>query len=276
MSEYLTAKNYSERTLRNYTSEMRFLFSYYNEKDPTQIDQDDIIAYINYIKKRFGSGYDKCRMVAQSCSFFYRNVLRVPFIVPSSFYPRKESKLPNIMSVEQVEHLLASTDNLKHRCILAMFYGTGVRLAEMVNLRITSIDSKNKEIKVMGKGKKERFTLLPKKLLPQLREYYLQYRPQTYLFEGNRKGKTMSHGSMQCVVRRAMVWAGYEDGKFSAHTLRHSFATHLLDQGVDLHTIKTLLGHAKIETTMIYLHLQKSKRATLISPFDQLSDEGEQ
>ena len=128
----------------------------------------------------------------------------------------------------------------------------------------------------MGKGKKERFILLPKKLLPQLREYYLQYRPQTYLFEGNRKGKTMSHGSMQCVVRRAMVWAGYEDGKFSAHTLRHSFATHLLDQGVDLHTIKTLLGHAKIETTMIYLHLQKSKRATLISPFDQLSDEGEQ
>ena len=101
-SEYLTAKNYSPRTLRNYLAEMRYLFSYYNEKDPVTINQDDIIKYLNFIKKQFGSGYDKCRMVAQACSFFYKNILRVPYVVPSAFYPRMESKLPNILSEKQV------------------------------------------------------------------------------------------------------------------------------------------------------------------------------
>ena len=114
-SEYLTAKNYSPRTVRNYTAEMRFIFSYYHQKDPVQITQDDIISYLNFIKKQFGSGYDKCRMVAQACSFFYKNILRVPYVVPSAFYPRREFKLPNILSEEQVKHLLDSTANPKHR-----------------------------------------------------------------------------------------------------------------------------------------------------------------
>jgi len=123
-AEYLIAKNYSPRTIRNYTSEMRYIFSFYNEKGPTQIDQDDIIRYLNFIKAQFGSGYDKCRMVAQSCSFFYKNILRVDYVVPSAFYPRKEFKLPNILAKKEVQHLLKSTTNFKHKCLLAMFCGT--------------------------------------------------------------------------------------------------------------------------------------------------------
>lgn len=250
---------------------MRFIFSYYNKKDPERITQDDIIGYLNFIKKQFGSGYDKCRMVAQACSFFYKNILRVPYVVPSSFYPRREFKLPNILSEEQVKHLHKSTTNHKHRCILSMFYGTGLRLEEMCHLKMSNIDSKNAEVKVeKGKGNKDRMTIMPKDLLSDLYSYYKTYRPKVYLFEGRVAGKPMSNGAMQVAVRQAMTKAGFEKGKYSAHSLRHSFATHLLDSGSDLHTIKVLLGHSSIETTMVYLHLQKSKRSKLVSPFDQL------
>jgi integrase/recombinase XerD len=275
-ASFLSAKNYSPRTVRNYTSEMRYIFSYYNQKDPEEISQEDIIGYINFIKKQFGSGYDKCRMVAQACSFFYKNILRVPYVVPSSFYPRREFKLPNILSEDQVKHLLKNVFNAKHRCILAMFYGTGLRLEEMCHLKMSCIDSKNAAVKVeKGKGNKDRMTLLPKTLLPELYAYHKAYRPKVYLFEGRIAGKPMSNGAMQVAVRQAMAKAGFEKGRYSAHSLRHSFATHLLDAGTDLHTIKVLLGHSSIETTMVYLHLQKCKRAKLISPFDQLKLAGD-
>jgi len=272
--DYLTAKNYSPRTVRNYTSEMRYIFSFYNEKDPALIDQDDIIKYLNFIKKRFGSGYDKCRMVAQSCSFFYKNILRTPFVVPSAFYPRQEFRLPNILSTDQVKHLLKVTHNIKTRCILGMFYGTGLRLEEMCFLKMSAINSKDGELKVeKGKGNKERMTILPKTLLAYLYQYHKEHLPKVYLFEGRSPGFPLSNGAMQVAVRKAMVNAGFEKGKFTAHSLRHSFATHLLDAGTDLHSIKELLGHSSLQTTMVYLHLQKSKRAKLISPFDDLTDE---
>ena len=210
-------------------------------------------------------------MVAQACSFFYKNILRVPFIVPSAFYPRREFKLPNILTTDEIKNLFDSIPNLKYKCILAMFYGTGLRLEEMVHLKIDAIDSSNMEVKVVqGKGRKDRITLLPKSLLIDLRAYYKSFLPKTYLFEGRNKGLPMSNSAMQRIVRDCMVKAGFEKGKYTAHSLRHCFATHLLDQGVDLHTIKVLLGHATIETTMIYLHLQKSKRGKLVSPLDHL------
>lgn len=271
-SEYLSAKSYSPRTIRNYTSEMRYIFSFYNQKDPAKINQGDIIKYINFIKRQFGSGYDKCRMVAQSCSFFYKNILQVDYVVPSAFYPRQQFKLPNILSEKQVKHLLKSTTNLKHRCILSMFYGTGLRLDEMCHLKMSCIDSENAQVKVeKGKGNKERFTILPKHLIEGLRTYYRKDRPTTYLFEGRKAGHPMSNGAMQVAVKNAMINARFEKSRYSAHSLRHSFATHLLDSGVDLHSIKVLLGHSKIETTMVYLHLQKSKRAKIVSPFDRLA-----
>jgi integrase/recombinase XerD len=195
-------------------------------------------------------------------------------VVPSAFYPRKEFKLPNILSEEEVRQLLKCTPNPKHKCMLSMFYGTGMRLDELCNLKMSCIDAKNAQVKIeKGKGNKDRITILPKKLLEDLRCYYKKKRPKVYLFEGKTPGRSLSNGAMQVAVRNAMVNAGFPKGKYSAHSLRHSFATHLLDAGVDLHTIKELLGHSKIETTMIYLHLQKCKRAKLISPFDRLIDE---
>lgn len=269
----LTAKHYSPRTMRNYMQEMRFIFAHYPDMLPSDITSRHIIAYINFIIKAHGVGREKCHQAAQSCSFFFKHVQPSPFVIPSQFYPRKENKLPRVFSVEQIKQLVAVIPNLKHRVMISLFYGTGLRMNELVNIKITDIDSKAFQVKVTGKGRKDRYTLLPKQLLQELRQYYLQHRPQTYLFEGQTKGAPMHPRSIQHFVQRYITMIGLGGKDYSAHTLRHSFATHLLDAGTDIHTIKELLGHNNISTTMVYLHLQQSKRAGLISPFDTLEND---
>jgi len=277
MHAVLTAKHYSPRTIRNYMQEMRFLFAHYHDLAVSSISGKHIINYINYIIKEHGVGREKCHQVAQSCSFFYKHVQPSPFIIPSQFYPRKENKLPQVFSVDQVKQLLSVITNLKHRVIICLFYGTGLRMNELVNLKICDVDSKPFQLKVSGKGRKDRFTLLPKQLLEDLRKYYLQHKPQTYLFEGQTKGQPMHPRSIQHFVQCYVSKIGLGGKDYSAHTLRHSFAIppHAgLDAGTDIHTIKELLGHNNLSTTMVYLHLQQSKRAGLVSPFDAMQKSG--
>ena len=248
---------------------MRFIFAHYCDVLPASLTSKDIINYINHIIKVHEVGREKCHQVAQSCSFFYKHVMPSPFIVPSQFYPRKEHKLPKIFSIEQVQKLLAVVTNPKHRMMISLFYGSGVRMNELRNIKLCDVDGKSFEIKVVGgKGKKDRFTLLPKHLLEPLRDYYKQDKPKVYLFEGQTPGMPMHERSIQHFVQNYVRMIGLGGQDYSAHTLRHSFATHLLDAGTDIHTIKELLGHSNLDTTMIYLHLQQSKRATIVSPFD--------
>lgn len=257
--------------MRNYTSEVRFLFSYFNDLDPLSIGQDEIVLYINYLKTGLNLGRAKCRIAAQSFSFFYKHVLRKPYALPSKLFPRKEHTLPEILSQEQVAHVFQCIPNIKHRCMMALLYGAGLRLNELRTLKVKCIDSTAMQIKVIqGKGNKDRFTLLPKFILDDLRKYYSQNRPKEYLFEGYIPDRPMHERAIGHMVTQCMKLSGFGGRGFSAHTLRHSFATHLLDQGVDIHSIKELLGHSKLETTMIYLHLQQSKRATLVSPLDTI------
>lgn len=248
---------------------MRFLFAHYYDVAADSISQKDIVNYINHIIKVYGVGRAKCHQVAQSCSFFFKYVMPSPFIVPSQFYPRREHKLPQVFSIEQIQQLLSAATNIKHRMILSLFYGSGVRMNELRHIRLCDINSKSFQIKVVaGKGRKDRFTLLPKHLLEPLRDYYKQVRPRVYLFEGQTPGEPLHERSIQHFVQRYVKMIGLAGQDYSAHTLRHSFATHLLDAGTDIHTIKELLGHSSLTTTMIYLHLQQCKRATIVSPFD--------
>ena len=270
MHAVLTAKHYSPRTIRNYMQEMRYLFAHHCDLLPGSIVSKDIISYINFIVTEHGVGREKCHQVAQSCSFFFKHVIPSPFVIPSQFYPRKENKLPQVFSTDQVKQLISVITNLKLRMVISLFYGTGMRMNEMVNLKIADLDSNAFQVKVMGKGRKDRFTILPKQLLEDLRKYYLQHKPQTYLFEGQTKGKPIHARSIQHFVQLYVSMIGLGNKDYSAHTLRHSFATHLLDAGTDIHTIKELLGHSSITTTMVYLHLQQSKRAGLVSPFDAM------
>jgi len=187
LSDFLSAKHYSPRTVRNYVSELRYLFGYYNDVSPTSIKQDDIVKYLIYIKSVHGVGRDKCRMVAQSCSFFFKHILPSPYVIPNALYPRKEFRLPDILTTEQFSVLYNSITNVKHKVQM---------------LRMSEIDSKNFQIKVVcGKGNKDRFTILPKGILEELRNYYKVYRPKIYLFEGQIPGKPLNERSIQHAIR---------------------------------------------------------------------------
>ena len=268
----MTVGNYSPRSIGNYVREMRFIFEYYPHTDPSQLSAEQIELYICYIKKVFNSGHDKCRMVASGVSFFFKQILKRPYDLPSKLYPKKHFQLPNVMTIEEVKQLLNTSCNLKQQAIIQLFYSSGVRMEECTRIKLADIDSKHMRIKVVqGKGRKDRYTLLSSYALTTLRAYFVKHRPATYLFEAKTKGRQVHCRTIQLQVEQAMKQAGFKDKGFSAHTLRHSIATHLLDTGTDLHTIKELLGHSKIETTMIYLHLQTHRCNNIINPPDHLT-----
>lgn len=234
------------------------------------------IRYLVYLAKTLGCSRVKCRMAAQSISFFFRHVLRLPYLVPSLIYPRQSSKLPPVMSAQEIKTLIDSITNMKHRTVVMLLYSTGMRLSEIAHLKITDIDSKNMRIKVVqGKGAKDRFTILSEQVLMELRAYYIIYKPKQYLFNGYRAGKPLSARMIQHLVQTALAKAGLACKDYTVHTIRHSFATHLVDQGTDLHTVKELLGHSSLQTTMRYMHLTSARRQGIINPYDALPQQKE-
>lgn len=270
LHQTMIIKEYGKGSVRNYCREMKLLFKYFNHKAVTDIRQADIEQYLQYIKEVHKVGRAKCRSVAQACSFFFKRILPAAYIVPSNLYPKKQFILPNIMSEEEVGELFAAPLTLKEYCVMGLLYGGGLRIGEACNLRLKDIESHNKRLKVyQGKGAKDRYTLLPDKLLQQLRIFYLEEgRPTEYLFTSKQTKRAIHVRTMQVIVNSAMAKAGFKDKPFTAHTLRHSFATHLLNMGTNLHVIKTLLGHSKLETTMVYLHLQKHTQLGIVSPLE--------
>ena len=272
--QLLKVQEYGKGSVRNYMQELTLLFKHYNELQVEALRQEHIERYLVFIKASHKVGRAKCRSVAQACSFFFKKVMPVDYIVPSNLYPKKQFKLPNIMTEMEVEQLFQAPLSLQERCVVGLLYGCGMRISEVSSLKITDIDSTNKRIKVeMGKGGKDRFTLLPPTLLEHLRQYYIAAgKPKEYLFTSPQTQRAFHVRSMQVVVNTAMVKAGFESGRFTAHTLRHSFATHMLNQGNNIHVIKTLLGHSKLETTMIYLHLQHHTQMGIVSPLEKLGD----
>ncbi len=270
--QLLQIQEYGKGSVRNYLQELTLLFKHYNNLQVEELRQEHIERYLIFIKENHRVGRAKCRSVAQACSFFFKKVMPSDYIVPSKLYPKKQFVLPDIMTEQQVAQLFNASLSLKEYCVVGLLYGCGMRISEVCDLKISHIDSTNQRIKVVqGKGGKDRFTLLPQSLLIQLRQYYLQAgRPKEYLFTSQQTKCAVHVRSMQLVVNSAMQKAGFECGRFTAHTLRHSFATHLLNQGNNIHVIKTLLGHSKLETTMIYLHLQHHTQLGIVSPLERL------
>lgn len=266
----LLVGNYSKESIRGYLSELRLLFHYYHEKNVEDITQQDITQYIIFIKSVHGVGLAKCRSVAHSCSFFFKKVIQKPFVLPTVLYPRKVFVLPAVMTQLEIKQLYNTLVDVRQKVVISLLYGTGMRLNELRNLKWQDIERSNQRIKIrQGKGARDRFTLLSPTIVKDLESYYRKYKTQTYVFESILlKSKPLHSRSLQTIVNAAMVNAGFVSGKYTAHTLRHSFATHLLDNGCDINTIKILLGHADLRTTGIYLHLQQSKRDCIISPLE--------
>jgi integrase/recombinase XerD len=259
-SQYLAIGHYSAGAIRNYLSELRCLFVYYADVMPEHFTEDMTVEYLVYLSKILGCSRVKCKMAAQSISFFFRNVLRQPHVIPTVIYPRKSTALPPVMSAADIKALIDGVKNIKRRAIIMMLYSTGMRLSEIAALKITSIGSKQMRIKVVqGKGAKDRYTILSQQVLLELRAYYIIYKPKEYLFNGSRPGGPMSMRNIQHLVQKWLAQTGLGSRDYTVHTLRHSFATHLVENGTDLHTVKELPGHSSLQTTMRYLHMSPGR-----------------
>lgn len=208
-------------------------------------------------------------MAAQAFSFFFKHVLQTPYQVPAFLFPAREDKLPVCMSVQDIIIVLNAVDNVKHKMILSLIYSTGLRLQELVSLKTENIDSKLMCIKVVeGKGKKDRFVALSANILTELRGYFRLYKPVLYLFNGTKKGTPYSCRSVQRILEKTLQKTNLTNKGYSIHTLRHSYATHLLENGADLPAIKQLMGHHHLSQTMQYVHISTKHINTVTNPYD--------
>ncbi|MEI7663430.1 MAG: site-specific integrase [Bacteroidota bacterium] len=267
--EKMTILRYSQRTIDVYTDCFSEFINYYHDMDPVKIERPEIMTYLRYLvtDRCISTSYQN--QAISAIKFYYEKIVGRP---RETFYierPMREKILPNVLSEEEIKDIIGSITNLKHKCMIMTAYSSGVRVGELLNLRIPDIDSKRMLIRVnQGKGRKDRVTLLSVTLLKMLRTYYIQYHPKVFLFEGASGGR-YSERSVQNVLRRACIHAGIIRHT-TMHTIRHSFATHLMEHNVDLRYIQELLGHTNPKTTQIYTHITTKGLDQLKSPLDNL------
>jgi site-specific recombinase XerD len=269
MVEKLQIMRYSPNTIQVYKQCFEEFINYYYAKKIDDISEPEIIAYTRYLVQERGISASSQNQAINAIKFYYEKVKGGARKFYQLERPLKEAKLPTVLSVEEVQAIITGTKNLKHKTMIMLCYSAGLRLGELLNLKPNDLDSKRMQISIKGaKGKKDRYSLLSEKLLPMLRDYYMQYRPKEYLFEGEGGGQ-YSERSMQAVVKEALLRANVK--KYATvHTLRHSFATHLLENGTDLRYIQSLLGHSSSKTTEIYTHVTSKALSGIKSPLDNL------
>lgn len=268
-TEMLRLKNYSENTIKNYRNWFLFFLNYFPDRKPSTISKNEILDFM--VKFRSSSKWSATsqNQLINAIKFFYEKLLGRPREMYDLPRAKKPDQLPAVFAESEILKILNSLDNLKHKTILCLAYGAGLRVSEVVNMQVKDIDSARMVITVrQGKGKKDRIVMLSEKLLILLRVYYMQYKPKSWLFEGQ-SGEQYSSRSAQLVLAHAKKKAGITK-KGSIHALRHSFATHLYEGGTDLLSIKELLGHNSLRTTMQYTHVSKKSLSKIQSPLDKL------
>jgi integrase/recombinase XerD len=271
MIEEMRIRDFSRHTIAAYVSGVYRLANYYH-KSPDKLDREEIRAFLVDLVEQKKVSWPYYKQVLASLRFFYRHVLRRGEIVEDVRGPRPQKRLPVVLSVHEVARFFQAITSLKHRTILMLAYGAGLRIGEAVRVRLCDIDRQRKVIRVQqGKGKKDRYTLLSPALLEILDRYCWAARPKDLLFASRFKDRPISDSRVQSVCMQARKDSGIEK-RISPHTLRHSFATHLLEAGTDLRVIQVLLGHASPRTTAIYTHVSTALIGKTVSPLDTLPD----
>jgi integrase/recombinase XerD len=267
--QLLETKRYSINTARTYCALFAQFANHFRNTPLQDLNEQDIKSYVyNIVKSGKSASYQN--QVINAIKFYYEQVLDMPQRFYEIDRPNKERKLPMVISEEEVTSLLDAVDNLKHKAILVTMYSCGLRISELLNLQLTDIQSDRKLVLVReAKGKKDRTTVLANTTLELLRKYYQQYKPRVYLFEGG-AGIPYSSKSVSNIIKKASYKAGIYK-QITPHTLRHSFATHLLENGTDLRYIQVLLGHNSPKTTEIYAHVSTRYLQDVKSPIEKLS-----
>lgn len=265
----LVVRGMSVRTREAYLGAVAGLAKHYGRR-PDRITQDEVQNYLLHLIEQRKLAWSSCNIVYQGLKFFYRVTLKraaAQFDIPRA---RQPQKLPQILSREEVAALIENTRSPKHRAILMIAYGAGLRLNEICHLKVSDLDSKRMTIRVeQGKGAKDRYTLLSPRLLAELRTYWSFYRPRQWLFTSTDATRPIGDRTVDRIYKAAKARAGIAKPG-GIHSLRHAFATHLLEAGVDVHTIQRLLGHGHIGTTMRYFHLARKHLVKTPSPLELL------
>jgi integrase/recombinase XerD len=265
----LKLKNYSDATIKVYRTLFIIFLCHFSDQKPSTITKNEVMDFLLAYRNSEKWSATIQNQFISAIKFFFEELLKRP----KEFYdlPRaqKPEQLPAVFAEEEVKQLILATENLKHRSMLCLAYAGGLRVSEIVNVKLTDVDSKRMVIILrQAKGKKDRQVMLSEKLLVMLREYFKEFKPKLWLFEGQSGGQ-YSTRSVQEVIQQAKQKAGIKK-KGSIHALRHSFATHLFEGGTDIVSIQELLGHTSIRTTMIYTHVSKKHLAKIQSPLDKL------
>lgn len=267
---YLLSKRYSPNTINTYCDALKSFLTFFNTKSVKAITNDDVILFNNdfILKNKLSSSYQN--QVVNAIKLYFKTVEEKTIEIDKIHRPKKEKTLPNVLSKEEVKLILNAHYNIKHKAMLSLIYSCGLRRSELLNLKLTDIDSKRNIINVkQAKGKKDRIVPLSPKILEMLRGYYSEYKPKFWLFEGQNKRDQYSEQSLQTILKQALTKANITK-PVTLHWLRHSYATHLLESGTDLRYIQELLGHNSSKTTEIYTHVSTKSLQQIKSPFDDL------
>jgi integrase/recombinase XerD len=270
MIRAMQLRDFSPRTQESYLAAVASLAKFH-KRSPDQLTQKDIEDYLLHLKVT-GKSSSTRNVVICGLRFFYEQTLEEAPILLNLPKRRTPKILPEVLSRTEVTRIIDAPANLKHRVILMTAYSAGLRLSEIANLKVNHIDSAQMRIRVeQGKGRKDRYTLLSERLLDELRTYWKVYKPESYLFFSKTRDCPMCVTSIQRMYTRAKLDAGVTKGQ-GIHTLRHCFASHLLEAGYDLRKIQILLGHRSLSTTVIYLHVSRDGLSKVRSPLDFLHE----
>jgi integrase/recombinase XerD len=265
--ELLKRKRYSTSTIKAYGSYFRDFMHYFRNEDIRTITHHQINLYLLELIEYSHISSSQQNQRINAIKFYFEQVLNRKKEYYRITRPRKESKLPTVLTKAEVQDMFQKTKNLKHKCILMAIYSGGLRRSELINLKVEDIDSQRMLIKICGaKGKKDRYTLLSERLLKELRNYYKIYKPRQWLFEGS-EGGPYSATSIERIFRAAVDRARIKK-HVTPHSLRHSFATHLLEQGTNLRYIQELMGHSSTKTTQIYTRVASNALMKIRNPLD--------
>lgn len=268
MLEDLRLRNLSPRTAKLYLHAVAQFAKHFG-RSPDQLGPEHVRAYQLHLLAK-PVAYSTLAIVVSALRFFYHVTLQQPWSIEMIPYPRRDRQLPEILSLAEVSAFLDTIPNLKHRAVLMTAYAAGLRVSEVAALRVTDVDSQRMVIRVQqGKGRKDRYVMLSPRLLEVLRTYWRLIRSRDWLFPGREPGDHLSVRSVQHACQHAWRESGLSK-RVTVHTLRHSFATHLLEAGTDVRTIQLLLGHRSLNTTARYTHVATSSVCATPSPLDLL------
>jgi site-specific recombinase XerD len=268
----LQLKGITPRTQKIYLREVKKFAKHFG-KSPEELGENEVRKYLLYLLNERKLSEGTLRFYLAALKFLYKTTLKREWVVDNIQTPKRKMKLPVVLALSEVKSLFSVTTNLKHKAMLMITYCSGLRISEAASLRITDIDSKRMMVRIrQGKGGRDRYSILSHTALECLRRYWRKYHPREWLFEGMDKNRHISTSSIREVFYNAKKRAGITKPA-SVHTLRHSFATHLVEAGTSLHHVQLLLGHRSPNTTTVYLHVSRLNIAQVTSPLDRAHEQ---